>query len=655
MESSDAKNRPRILIGGFERARRPFERGLASFADIVRIVPRGDEEKWGDGITCDGTLAEKLPDGWSPDYLLWCLTEETGIPCGIETLSCPTVAVVGGYHEGWLTRSRCVRYFDTFACGDPRSAQLLESLGAGHVLVLPMLALLDDTVFTNKGKPRYIDGAFIGDHGTSAVNPAYRKRDSILLKMLERSDEFRILVRPPFPDEDREEGPHAAKADAPDENAHNPGRAGAARRAEALNRARIGVIAGPSQELDSMIFEVMGCGALALVDENEMARRCFRDKEHLVYYKEDTFGDLFAYYLQNEEEREAIARRGWERVQEFAFPLWLKKCFTLLDESIKGRTADRTVPTPGSRDLLLSRGEAAYYAGRTDEALVDFRRALEMEPENPEIQSDVAAALTARAMKTGDRSDAMEALKHSAGALKINSHHIPCLFNLITLKHYVISEEYEKEFQHLCVLAHARDESILAAAARGVIVTPPPPHDVRMRCALSSAIERHTARGTPFFKGIMDVLMWQAHLMRAERFLAKGFTGTAIESIEWAIRKAGSDSILAHAAAHHSFRLGDLQKSLKYLDTALADSPLDMKSYERKVFILRHLGRNREALEVCRKALLLLGGLEGGDYPQWLETLQRAEEEILFFLSATTAPPPESIDDGRDIILESLF
>jgi len=66
--------------------------------------------------------------------------------------------------------------------------------------------------------------------------------------------------------------------------------------------------------IQQRVFEVLGCGSFLMTNEIPEESRLFLDKEHLVYFKEETIEDQIAYYLAEDQERETIASQGYLEV-----------------------------------------------------------------------------------------------------------------------------------------------------------------------------------------------------------------------------------------------------------------------------------------------------------------------------------------------------
>ena len=68
----------------------------------------------------------------------------------------------------------------------------------------------------------------------------------------------------------------------------------------------------------SKFFEVMGSGALVLADEPQSAEELhFRSGENYVEINQDNWKEKLEYYLEDDQERERIARRGYETAMKY--------------------------------------------------------------------------------------------------------------------------------------------------------------------------------------------------------------------------------------------------------------------------------------------------------------------------------------------------
>ncbi len=88
--------------------------------------------------------------------------------------------------------------------------------------------------------------------------------------------------------------------------------------AKVYSLSKIGFNKSIAGDLNMRVFEVMSCGTMLLTNkiENGMSS-LFNDRKHLVVYStEEELVELVQYYLENEEERETIARQGQKKVHD---------------------------------------------------------------------------------------------------------------------------------------------------------------------------------------------------------------------------------------------------------------------------------------------------------------------------------------------------
>lgn len=62
---------------------------------------------------------------------------------------------------------------------------------------------------------------------------------------------------------------------------------------------------------NTKVFEILGCGAFQMVDAKADAMALFKDREHLVFYRDaDHLAELARFYLDHPQERERISAAG---------------------------------------------------------------------------------------------------------------------------------------------------------------------------------------------------------------------------------------------------------------------------------------------------------------------------------------------------------
>ena len=85
--------------------------------------------------------------------------------------------------------------------------------------------------------------------------------------------------------------------------------------ARIFNEAKIVLNLGiGSNGYNLRVFEALGCRSFLLTNEIDQEDILFEDRKHLVYFNEHTIEDSIRYYLDHDEEREAIAENGYQEV-----------------------------------------------------------------------------------------------------------------------------------------------------------------------------------------------------------------------------------------------------------------------------------------------------------------------------------------------------
>ncbi|MBU0694084.1 MAG: glycosyltransferase [Candidatus Omnitrophica bacterium] len=86
---------------------------------------------------------------------------------------------------------------------------------------------------------------------------------------------------------------------------------------EIYSASKIGFNSSIANDINMRIFEIMACGCFLLTNytRNNGFDELFKDKKHLVTYKNDKeLIELIEYYLDNNKERERIAEEGYKLV-----------------------------------------------------------------------------------------------------------------------------------------------------------------------------------------------------------------------------------------------------------------------------------------------------------------------------------------------------
>ncbi len=247
-----------------------------------------------------GNIHEILSDlNIQPDFILVNEYGETNSPfiTGLGSISIPYAVLLYDLHYNQVLRKQALQqenppciftlYRDKFKYWYPDFTDRMIWL-PHHV---------NTSIFKDYGLNKDIDCLLMGD-----VNPkVYPLRDRILNRM----NEYPGFVYHPHPG--------WRKFSEADQDAVYIGE----RYAREINRAKIFLTCGSIYEYPLLkYFEVLACNTLLLASaSSELADLGFIDEIHFVSINDDNFEARVEYYLNHEEERLKIARRGYKMVR----------------------------------------------------------------------------------------------------------------------------------------------------------------------------------------------------------------------------------------------------------------------------------------------------------------------------------------------------
>ncbi|MBW2121472.1 MAG: glycosyltransferase [Deltaproteobacteria bacterium] len=215
---------------------------------------------------------------WRPDFLLWV---ETGIwfPLeGLDSLDCPRACYLIDTHLHRDLHLRWARNFDVVFLAQRAYIPIFQEAGIERVYWLP-LACDRDIHGRKRVKKRY-DIGFVG-----SITAGNQRRIALLDRLSKRFDL------------------HVERCFLKD-------------MARVFSASRIVFNNAIKDDLNMRVFEVLASGSLLLTDRARGSglEDLFQDRVHLVIYEDESLEDIAGYYLDHEEEREAIAARGRREV-----------------------------------------------------------------------------------------------------------------------------------------------------------------------------------------------------------------------------------------------------------------------------------------------------------------------------------------------------
>jgi glycosyltransferase involved in cell wall biosynthesis/predicted Zn-dependent protease len=380
-------------------------------------------------------VAERLPRGWSPDFLVLFLWYSS-IPRGLWSAPVPIVGLAGDPNLLWhyyrlrlppscdlvLTDTTGVEVMAWEGIGQARAANLFGWGGAG----LQPAGATEGRLQTCPTPERRIDALFIGN-----LHPAVQRERLLWVARLARlAERWNVQIHQGiFGDEYR----------------------------QLLGRARIVFNRGIRRECNMRTFEAAAAGALLFQEaENREVPEYFRDRRECVYYTDENLEELLEYYLEHEEERRAIAEAGRARVTEYTFENLWDGALETIEREWPGmeERARRRSQRSGVRGQESEDGNWLDLAGRVWERLCgtaagdeglerDLAAALLERPEEAEWHNALGllAADGARREGLATGEQARRALGYFERAVRCDPEHVLARLNLVEALAVVGGEE----------------------------------------------------------------------------------------------------------------------------------------------------------------------------------------------------------------------
>ncbi len=415
-----SNDRPKVLtniVGG------RIGLGLITNADTICFTPG---QELGRGRTSHITyrplkdsfhdILSQLPDGWSPDYVLFFLSEVYPLVKGLELSPYPVIGLPG---DPWKINKLCwdIKFFDAFMPAMKHMCSCYGRLGEARVFY-----------HSCSGTQGYVPWAFVHPNGSAVKkdydvvatgtvsSPFYRKRSRYLWRLLKLADRYKVFVG-------RTETINECY--------------------ELMSRAKIVVHCASIQGgINLRPFEAIASGALLLHEEGDGAiAEFFNPGKEIVLFNEHNFEELIQYYLTHDDERERIISHAIKRNRGHASIC--KNLANVLEEIGKQRvtTTQRSAEKMSEDERLNAAGISAFYARDYSQASSCFAKAIQLNPDNPKLYNNLAVCLMVKAVLNKQKDSTIRPLLQSAnkpeGGTPISQ------FNLLSYYAYLEPEPYE--------------------------------------------------------------------------------------------------------------------------------------------------------------------------------------------------------------------
>ena len=336
-------------------------------------------------------LRAALPEGFEPDLVLIYWPDQEPLPADLEECPVPVVGVVSDYNLTLQHVAGLWPFFDSLLC-DRAGVDLFARLTFSDVRYWcqyahkrPFHRLYDDAA------GRDVDVGFAGN-----LNPAVQRERAGWIQRVDQLKERGVRV---------------------DVRSGVQGQA----YGRFLNRCRIGWNRSIRGEMNLRGFEVPACGALLLMErENLEVRDFFVPDEECVLYGDDDFEAVVARLLGDPARTQRIAAAGLRRVQDHRLGNRLHELAPLCEGGVRR-------PESTAADRALGRAVAMMTTWADGDAVVRAAvRAAAAAPEDPRALNALAMAT----LRWRGNHGADQALQLLGKALSCSDGYVPAAVNL---------------------------------------------------------------------------------------------------------------------------------------------------------------------------------------------------------------------------------
>lgn len=522
----------------------------------------------------------RLPLGWSPDCCLLASVEAHDFPLRLEFASAPTVGLFSDYTLRFDLMRRAAPFIDLVVACDEALANRLRTQEANQVANLPGLGF-DEETFRPLPYEKIYDICFVGN-----LHPQVQRHRTKLIEkhLLPLANRYRLFV----------------------------GEVRGADYVRILNQSKIAFNYSTRGDLNARVFESMGCGALAtLQDTHPAAPRFFRDREHIVYWNEDNLEDTLDYYLSHDAERERIAAAG--HAEALAKHTWAHRVDAITElvqqTCQRGALPPRNAARFSPAERHVQTAAVHFYQERWSTATelgLDVLSAAD--GASPSLVTDAAVIVA-------------QGIQAEGGDAGLTFEHVGPLLHRIWSR----APAYALAYFHFCMLAHQRAvrppsggaeawetvrslwEAFVAYLESEEV---DPPHGI---ATLPSPERFHVEWEHALLSAdpvrLKDLLRWKTYESLGDALAASHAWPEAARAYAQALEIVPDDGHLHRKQGHISERQGQIDDALVHYRLAAESEPLFFEAWADLAERLAGAGRADEAAAVCRRALGLASGL----------------------------------------------
>jgi hypothetical protein len=288
----------------------PVATDLDAAQDVLRLDAAAVQRAW---VNADVDWWRRaVPNGWVPDVAVFSTPEYRPLPPLLSALPCPVVLWVGDWYVNGQAVGWVADQVELLLADATGVAALRRSGVRAEVAELCPWTFDPRTHRPDWAAESLRDVGFLGNFGDALQAPRNR-----WLERVARMDErLRIEL--------------------------GTGQFGPAY-ARFLQTSRITFNYSLTGDVNMRSFQAPACGSMTLINAQAAAEtaRWFDLGREVVVYDDGDLEDVIAHYLRREDERAAIARAGWARVQEHGPATRQQALIAILaDVAAHGRRAD---------------------------------------------------------------------------------------------------------------------------------------------------------------------------------------------------------------------------------------------------------------------------------------------------------------------------
>jgi len=393
---------------------------LGDFAASPEILTFGEMDLLNDNeiLTSFDNILESLPITWNPECVIFWGIDKGIIPTGIENIEQPLIGVIFSWDMAFEAVVKNTNRFD-WIFTDKKGEQLLKSAGVENVSSIRLRGFSPSLHKKLENCEKEYDIFFTGNLNQDI----YKDRNKLLYKVAKLSNKYKIEATKEVYGEEY---------------------------VELLNKSKIIINHCNKEEANLRAFETLACGSLLFIDENNLEMHdYFTDKEHCIFYNKDNLEKLLDYYLKNDEEREKIAKQGYQKVQEYTFENMFDNLIKTIEElnfsDLKKYRTFSSVNMIEQHKIKAKQALQSIVAGKFYFVEKELKEAFEKDPIDSEILNNLGV-IYANAyfalLEEKDHKLLSLAKNHLSNAIANDPMYAMARFNL-GMVHY-LEKDYEK-------------------------------------------------------------------------------------------------------------------------------------------------------------------------------------------------------------------